>query len=131
MSHETEAGKKLKMMGAVLWSILALISVLVSLPINHGASSDGQQPFDSHDSLYRRRSAESHYPSYRANINDGTGGDWSCEQCCNNESSCDLKISEEEKFLSLVNESFDSLSRPVAGGPLVLVHIVRECLQVL
>ena len=116
-------------MGAVLWSILALIFVLLSLPNasreDHAGGYYGEQLLAAHGHGRRTRSSE---PDGRARDTNWTARGWSCEECGNRS---DLERTLEEEFLARINESVQSVFQQFTEP--LLVHAVRPirlgCMQ--
>lgn len=111
-----------KEMGAVLWSILALIFVLLSLPNasreDHAGGYYGEQLLAARG--YGRRTRSSEDEDFIARSNSYN---WSCEECRENGSSSDAKRMLEEKFLARISESAQSVFQQFTGP--LLVHVVR------
>jgi hypothetical protein len=101
-------------MGAVLWSILALIFVLLSLPDASGGDHAGDYLYYGEQLL----AARGHERRARSSEDDDTarGTTWSCQ----NESRYDDL---EKEFLARINESVQSVFQQFTGP--LLVHAVR------
>ena len=106
-------------MGAVLWSILALIFVLLSLPNasrEDHAGAYGEQLLAAYGHGRRTRSSE-HDIALGTNW---TGLGSNCEVCGNRS---DPERTLEEEFLARINDSVQSVFQQFTGP--LLVHAVR------
>ena len=110
-------------MGAVLWSILALIFVLLSLP--NASREDHARGYYSELLLAARGHGRRIRSSEDGDIASGTinpiAQGWSCEECEQNGSRYYDTL--EEGFLAGINESIQSLFQQYTGP--LLVHAVR------
>ena len=110
-------------MGTVLWSILALIFVLLSLPHAsrevHAGGYYGEQLLAAHGYGRLRRSEHDDI----ARGTNWTSRGWSCEECSESGNSSDLERTLEEEFIARINESIESVFQQFTGP--LLVHAVR------
>lgn len=114
-------------MGAALWSIFALIFVLLSLPNSsrevHAGGYLGEPLLAAYGHGRLRRSE--HDDIARGNTN----WTWNCEECRESGNNNDLKRTLEENFIARITESVESVFQKFTGP--LLVHAVRSfgCMQ--
>ena len=108
-------------MGAVLWSILALIFILLSLP--NASREEHAETYDEHLFAAYGRDRRSECGNTTGGGWAGGLGGWNCDECNDSGSSSDLKQMLESEFIARIDAYIQSVFQQFTGP--LLVHTVR------